>query len=146
MDKKNTSANRNGNTTSGRIRLGLIGGLGLVCLMVLPGCGLAARDISALPKDTPYTSTRFEFRYGPATRVVDDPGNHLQKVYGGMPDSITVKDGIRLIVYKEQKAVIHSQRDSMDAFPDKLQYGGHMGMSSTATNFVVDQNGVIQTR
>ena len=105
-----------------------------------------AHDITSLPGGEHYKSTRFEFRYGKATRVVDDPENHMQRVYGKMPDSITVKDGIRLIVYNEQKAVIHSRKDSMDAFPDSLQHGGHMGMSSTATNFVVDHNGVIQAQ
>jgi len=70
----------------------------------------------------------------------------MQRIYGKMPDSITVTDGIRQIVYNEQKAVIHSKNDSMDAFPDSLQHGGYMGMSSTGTYFVVDHNGVIQAR
>ena len=136
-------ATRNESTTSGRKHMCLMVCTGVAFLMTLTGC---ARDISHLPKGEPYKSTRFEFRYGKATRVVDDPQNQMQRVYGGMPDSITVTDGIRLIVYNEQKAVIHSQRDSMDVFPDSLQHGGYMGMSSTGTNFVVDHKGVIQVR
>ena len=143
-------ANRNDRTTSRRKRLGLIGCAGVAFLMILMACLFVWRsfvhDITSLPKGEPYKSTRFEFRYGKATRVVDDPENRMQRLYGKMPDSITVTEGIRLIVYNEQKAVIHSQSDSMDAFPDSLQHGGHRGMSSTGTNFVVDHNGVIQAR
>jgi hypothetical protein len=143
-------ANRNDSTTSRRKRVWLVGCAGVAFLIILMACLFVwrsfAHDIESLPKGEQYKTTRFEFRYGKATRVVDDPENHMQRVYGGMPDSITVTDGIRLIVYNEPKAVIKSRSDSMDVMNDSLKHGGYMGMSSTGTNFVVDHNGVIQAR
>ena len=106
----------------------------------------AGHHIGALPEGERYASTRFEFRYGHATRVIDDPENQMQWVYGEMPDSITVTNGTRLIIYNGQKAVIKSRRDSMDAHPDSLQHGGYLGMWSRNINFVVDHDGVIQPR
>lgn len=86
----------------------------------------------------------FEFRFGHATRFVDDPGNHMQWVYGGLPDSITVQNGVRKIVYYKPNAIIKSWGDSMEAQDDYFRHKGYMGVWSTNTHFVVDQNGVIQ--
>lgn len=89
-------------------------------------------------------STRFEFRYGHATRVVEDSGNHMQWVYGGMPDSITVRDGKRLVVCDEPKAIIKSWADSMEANDDDFHHKGYMGIWSDGTHFWVDGGGVVQ--
>jgi hypothetical protein len=125
------------------IALGVLGLLFIptfyLSLFVFPG----THDLGSLPRNASYTSTRFEFRYGHALRVVDDPGNHMQWVYGGMPDSITVKNGQRLIVYKEPRAVIKSRQDSMDVQNETLKHKGYMGVWSKGTHFFVDDDGVI---
>lgn len=96
------------------------------------------------PSGEQYSKTVFEFRFGHATRFVDDPGNHMQWVYGQLPDSITVENGLRRIVYNEPKAIIKSWADSIDAQDDTLKHKGYMGIWSKGTNFTVDQDGVVQ--
>jgi hypothetical protein len=98
------------------------------------------------PSGERYAKTVFEFRYGHATRYVDDPGNQMQWVYGALPDSITVENGIRKIVYNEPKAIIKSSNDSMDAQIDKLKHKGYMGIWSDGTDFFVDKQGVVHER
>lgn len=102
-----------------------------------------AGDLSNLPQGETFAGTRFEFRYGHTTRVVEDPGNHLKVVYGEMPDSITVENGIRIIIYNEHKSVIKSQNDSMDVQDDDVSLRGYMGFSSDASHFVVDEDGYV---
>jgi len=79
-------ANRNDRTTSRRKRLWLLGCAGVAFLMILMACLFVwrsfAHDITSLPKGEQYKSTRFEFRYGKATRVVDDPENHMGVTLG----------------------------------------------------------------
>jgi hypothetical protein len=67
----------------------------------------------------------------------------MQWVYGGPPDSITVENGVRLIVYDEPKAVIKSWNDSMDVQDDSLKHKGYMGIWDEGTRFDVDSSGVI---
>lgn len=98
------------------------------------------------PAGEQYKTTEFEFRFGHATRYVHDPGNHMQWVYGELPDFITVQNGVRQIVYNEPKAIIKSWGDSMDAQSDSLKHKGYMGIWSTGTHFDVDSQGVIQER
>ena len=96
------------------------------------------------PSGEKYSRTEFEFRYGHATRFVDDPGNHMQWVYGQLPDSITVENGVRKVVYIEPKAIVKSWSDSMDVQDGTLKHKGYMGIWSTGTHFSVDSNGEIQ--
>jgi hypothetical protein len=98
------------------------------------------------PAGEQYKTTEFEFRFGHATRYVHDPGNHMQWVYGELPDSITVQNGVRQIVYNEPKAIIKSWRDSMDVQNGSLKHKGYMGIWSTGIHFDVDSHGVIQER
>ena len=98
------------------------------------------------PDGETYTATRFVFRFGHTTRIVDDPNNHMQWVYGDPPDSITVANGIRTIVYNEPKAIVKSWRDSIDVQQYHLKHKGWMGLFSDGTHFLVDGDGVIQER
>lgn len=102
--------------------------------------------IGWLPSGESYKATRIEFRFGHATRVVEDPENHMQWIYGEMPDSIAVTDGIRLIVYNEPKAIMKSWGDSMDAQQNSLKHKGWMGIWSNGDHFVIDSNGVVHER
>lgn len=140
------------NPLVGRAPRWLIGCLGAAAVLVLltalavwlliPG----ARFIGSLPEGQPYTATRFEFHYGPATRVIQDPSNLLQIVYGEMPDSITVSHGTRLILYRAPKAILKSSQDSVEVRANEVIHGGHLGMQSRGTNFVVDPQGRLQGR
>ncbi len=59
--------------------------------------------------ENPTQRQNLSFRYGYATRFVDDPHNKMQWVFGALPDSITVDDaGLRLIVYNSHNAIIKS--------------------------------------
>ena len=102
-----------------------------------------AGDLSNLPHGETFTGTRFEFRYGHATRIVEDPGNHLKLVYGEMPDSIKIENGLRIIIYNEPKSVIKSQKDSIDVQDYEVSLRGYMGIRSGATHFVVDEDGYV---
>ncbi|MCE9607670.1 MAG: hypothetical protein K8U03_22510 [Planctomycetia bacterium] len=100
--------------------------------------------IGGKPDGVPYVSTRFEFRFGHKMRIVDDPGNHMQWVYGEMPRLITVADGIRLIIYDEPGAIIKSSQDSMEVDEHFLRHKGYMGVWSNETRFLVDTAGMVQ--
>lgn len=96
------------------------------------------------PLGEPYTATKFEFRYGHTTRFVDDPHNQMKWVYGDLPDSVTVTNGVRTIVYDKSSAIIKSSSDSMQADDDSFRHKGYMGIWSKGTHFSVDSSGVIQ--
>jgi len=79
------------------------------------------RYIGSKPPGESYTATQFEFRYGNATRVVKDPYNKMQWVFGQLPDSIEVdKTGMRLIVYNSHNAIVKSstQKELFDRRPE----------------------------
>ena len=127
--------------------LGCLGALAL--LVLLTGIAVwvfipSARSLAPLPEGQPYTATRFEFHYGPATRIIQDPSNLLQIVYGEMPDAITVSNGTRVILYRAPKAILKSAQDSVEVRADEVIHGGHLGMQSKGTNFVVDPQGRLQ--
>ena len=103
------------------------------------------RYIGFHPSVASYSSTVFEFRYGHATRFVDDPYNRMQWVLGGLPDSISVSNNQRMIVYNSPKAIIKSWGDAMDVMEDSLKHKGYMGVWDEETHFRVDWRGVIQT-
>jgi hypothetical protein len=106
--------------------------------------GTGGKYIGSLPKGQTYTSTKFEFRYGRKTRHISDPFNQLQWVYGGLPDSITVTNGQRLIVYDEPKAVIKSSKDSVDVQETYTKHKGYMGIFEDGTHYTVDRDGIIK--
>ena len=117
-----------------------VGSLFLIFWLVYPG----VHYLGWLPSGQNYQRTRFEFRFGTAHRVVDDPGNHMQWVYGGMPDSISVENGTRVIVYNEPKAINKSWNDSMEGQTDAFHHKGYMGVWSDETHYEIDKNGVVQ--
>ena len=103
------------------------------------------RYIGNRPSGKPYTATKFEFRYGPATRFVSDPHNMMQWVYGELPDSIEVdKKGLRLVVYNSHDAIIKSWGDSMEAYPDSFFHKGYMGIWDDGVVFNIDSDGVVR--
>ena len=116
--------------------------LTIVNLLFLIGCG---QDLSNLPSSKDYISTRFEFRYGRETRIVDDPENQLRWVYGEMPNSITVENGIRIIVYDQHHAIIKSEKDSIEVYEDKVKYLGYMGAQAEDTYYVIRKHMVVPT-
>lgn len=97
-----------------------------------------------LPEGETYTSTRFEFRYGPVTRIVEDPHSKMQWIYGELPDSISVCEGERLVIYNSLGAVIKLRNDSMDVQHDSVQHKGYMGIWTGGSHFVVNEDGVIE--
>jgi hypothetical protein len=105
---------------------------------------LGGAYIGNLPSGQAYDSTTFEFRFGDETRFVADPGNHLQWVFGELPDSIGVDGRNRRIVYNEPKAIIKSRRDSLDVQNDSVKHKGWMGIWDHGTHFFVDADGVVQ--
>jgi hypothetical protein len=110
-----------------------------------PATDSRARSLVDQPLGKQYTKTRFEFRYGKVTRIVDDPRNQMQWVYGDLPYSISVTNGTRLIVYRQPSAIIKSRKDSMEVFTDSFKHKGYMGISDKeGKHFVVDKNGIVQ--
>ena len=116
--------------------------LGFLYWFVFP----APKYIGTKPNGESYNTTKFEFRYGYATRFVDDPYNKMQWIFGDLPDSITVDDsGVRLIVYNSHRAIIKSWADSMEVYPDSFKHKGYMGIwDDEQENFVVDSTGTIE--
>jgi hypothetical protein len=106
----------------------------------------APKYIGTKPYGKSYSATKFEFRYGYATRFVDDPHNKMQWVFGALPDSITVDDaGLRLIVYNSHNAIIKSWTDSMEVYDDSFRHKGYMGIwDDEHESFVVDSSGTIE--
>ncbi|QEG34426.1 hypothetical protein [Bythopirellula goksoeyrii] len=106
----------------------------------------APKYIGNKPNGESYIATKFEFRYGYATRFVDDPHNKMQWVFGELPDSITVDDsGLRLIVYNSHNAIIKSSIDSMEAYDDSFKHKGYMGIwDDERESFAVDSSGTIE--
>lgn len=106
----------------------------------------APKYIGNKPHGKSYSATKFEFRYGYATRFVDDQHNKMQWVFGDLPDSITVDDsGLRLIVYNSHNAIIKSWADSMEVYEDSFKHKGYMGIwDHGQESFVVDSSGTIE--
>jgi len=106
----------------------------------------APKYIGNKPNGESYSATKFEFRYGYATRFVDDPHNKMQWIFGDLPDSITVdKSGVRLIVYNSHNAIIKSWTDAMEAYPDSFKHKGYMGIwDDQQEKFAVDSTGTIE--
>ncbi len=96
---------------------------------------------SKISEGQTYTSTQFEFRYGPVTRIIQDPHNKIEWICGELPDAVLISEEKRLIVYNSQKAVFKSRSDSIDVYPDSVSYGGYLGVSSNRTHFVIDSEG-----
>tara|TARA_A100000171_G_scaffold45241_1_gene48754 strand:+ start:261 stop:725 length:465 start_codon:yes stop_codon:yes gene_type:complete len=101
-------------------------------------------DLAKLPVGQEYSATKYEFRYGAATRTIDDKWNRLRFVYGELPDAITVTDGQRLIVYNSPKCIIKSSADAIDVQDDTVQHKGYMGIWSDDLHFEIDRSGVVQ--
>ena len=116
----------------------------LLPILILGCVGDPPYDLEELPKGKNYTTTRFEFRYGPHTRVIEDPHNHIKQGYGDLPDSISVSKGKRLIVFKSQKAVLKTTTDSIDVFDEKVSHKGYMGVNSTELEYFIDSSGELQ--
>lgn len=103
------------------------------------------RYIGSKPPGESYTATQFEFRYGNATRVVKDPYNKMQWVFGQLPDSIEVdKTGMRLIVYNSHNAIVKSWEDSMEAYPNSFYHKGYMGIWDDGITFTIDSKGIVR--
>jgi hypothetical protein len=100
-------------------------------------------ELVALPPGQPYNKTAFEFRYGHALRTVLDPHNQMQWCYGGLPNSVTVKDKVRHIVFNAPGATIKSRTDSIEVLDDTVHYRGYMGIWSKEAVFLVDRNGAV---
>lgn len=105
---------------------------------------LGGHYIGMSPPGETYSTTRFEFRFGLATRIVEDPHNKMQWVFGGRPDSIAVVNGCRVVVYNTPTGIIKSWGDSMDVQSDSLKHKGYMGIWSYGTQFQIDEHGVVQ--
>ncbi|EMB15733.1 hypothetical protein RE6C_03535 [Rhodopirellula europaea 6C] len=113
-------------------------GLGTIWYLTRPDYDLALR-----PVGTAFTSTQFEFRFGVATRTVDDQWNRLRYVYGELPDSISVENGRRTIVYDSPKCIIKSTADSIDVQDDTVHHKGYMGIWSDDLHFTVASDGMV---
>lgn len=103
-----------------------------------------AIHINTIPEGETYTATRFEFRYGHRTRLVEDPYNKIEWISGELPDAVSVTEGERVIIYNSPKAVLKSPKDSIDVQPASLSYGGYLGVSSEGVHFVVDSDGFLR--
>jgi len=135
-----------------RLPRGRVWGCGVCIVLLLLGCWwfwwpiwftlMGGRYIGGV--GSKYSTTRFEFRYGHATRIVDDPHNRMQWIIGDLPDSITVTDGQRVIVYDHLGAIIKSSGDSMEVQYDSFKHKGWMGVRSDGTYFTIDSQGVVQ--
>lgn len=101
-------------------------------------------DLAILPVGHEYSATKYEFRYGAATRTIDDEWSRLRYVYGALPDAITVTDGQRVIVYNSPKCIIKSSADAIDVQNDTVKHKGYMGIWSDDLHFEIDRNGVVQ--
>ncbi|MEO0408457.1 MAG: hypothetical protein AAF289_14005 [Cyanobacteria bacterium P01_A01_bin.135] len=90
-----------------------------------------------------YELTRFEFRYGRATRVIEDRYDKLW-ICGELPDSVSVVDQTRLVVYTSPGAGIKLCRESIGVGLESVSYGGYMGVSSKSTRFFVTSDGTLE--
>ena len=105
---------------------------------------LGGRYIGNSPSGLSYSTTRFEFHYGHATRIVEDPHNKMQWVFGDYPDSISVVNGCRIVTCNRPARIFKSRGDSMDVQDDSVKHKGYMGIWSDATQFRIDKYGVVQ--
>ena len=101
------------------------------------------RDIGALPSRQAYNATQFEFRFGNATRFVDDPHNQMQWCVNRLPDQITVKDSVRTIIHTTGPALYRSWGGSMRITDRFLVHLEPFGAYHETTRFRVDSTGKI---
>jgi|GEM_PF-5087251 len=60
-----------------------------------------------------YSRTKILFDYQKNLATVWDEHNKLYRIYGGSPDSIDVRDGTRLVVFKDP-VILKSNADSVE--------------------------------
>jgi hypothetical protein len=99
-----------------------------------------------VPFGVPYTTTRFEFHYGVAPRIIEDPHNQLRFIYGEYPDSITVKNNERIIVFNSPKCALKSWTDSIGVGEYGVHHKGYMGVTDHELEYVIDKEGVLHCK
>ena len=62
-----------------------------------------------------------------------------------VPFSITVENGIRIIVYDQHHAIIKSEKDSIEVYEDKVKYLGYIGAQAEDTYYVIRKHMVVPT-
>ncbi|MFK7821015.1 MAG: hypothetical protein AB8G99_20030 [Planctomycetaceae bacterium] len=97
------------------------------------------------PNGEDYDSTRFEFRYGHSTRIVDDPHNKMQWISGNPASAITMERRTRVVVFTAAGSQISSWADTMSADEESLKYAGYMGIRDAGTRFAIDARGRVRS-
>ena len=100
-------------------------------------------DLGELSSSIEYKGTRFEYRYGPQTRIMYDQYDNFRWIYGKKPAEIYLENGTMVVVYNRPGAIIKSKNDSIEVGLNNIHHKGWMGIWSEATTVYADEKGVI---
>ncbi|AZQ85036.1 hypothetical protein EKO29_14235 [Colwellia sp. Arc7-635] len=85
----------------------------------------------------------FEFE-GNRTVYIKDEFNQFIRSWGGSPESITVQNGIRTVVFKGG-AILKTSTDSINPQATQVSLKGFMGVTTEDSSFIVNSDGIISS-
>ena len=125
--------------------------LGMLCiLLILPALYFMLGGVSYLQgmnlePDDPTLKTKYIYTFDNGKVVtIQDDHSKIVRSWGGSPDSITVDNGVRTVKFSGG-AILKTAVDSIDPQPGRTKVKGYMGIMTDDTEFVVDQNGEIDS-
>lgn len=129
----------------------LVALLAVICIpLVVPVlyfllCGVSFLQGTSLAPENPRVKTEyvFDFGNGQVVRIRDDH-SMIVRSWGGSPDSTSTKDGVRTICFSDG-AILKTAIDSIEPQRDYVKVKGYMGIWTDDTDFVVDENGEIDS-
>lgn len=125
--------------------------LGMLCiLLILPVLyfmlgGVSYLKGTNLEPDDPALKTKYIYTFDNGKVVtIHDDHSKIVRSWDGSPDTISVENGVRTVKFSGG-AILKTAVDSIDPQPDRTKVKGYMGIWTDDTEFVVDQNGEIDS-
>ena len=124
---------------------------GVLCIpLILPILyfmlgGVSYLQGANLAPDNPALKTKYVFTFDNGKVVtIQDDHSKIVRSWGGSPDSIAIENGVRTVNFAEG-AILKTTVDSVEPHPEYVKVKGYMGIWTDDTEFVVDQNGEIDS-
>lgn len=138
-----------------RIKKILLVFFGMLCIpLILPFLyvalyfmlgGVSYLQGANLAPDNPALRTKYVYTFDNGKVVtIQDDHSKIVRSWGGSPDSISIEKGVRTVKFSDG-AILKTAVDSIDPQPDRTKVKGYMGIWTDDTEFVVDQNGEIDS-
>lgn len=119
--------------------------IGIALIVLLQQC-LAYSDLNILTLvqgHTNFSRTKILFSYPDNPATIWDPHNKLYQIYGNYPDSITITNRTRLVIFTKP-AILKSNADSIEIGRNYAKYAGYLGITTDSRKFVITPEGDVE--